>query len=48
MASGQVRHEILGASFGFYDAEEILSMSVKEIDSAVAFTGVNQNAPVIG
>ena len=43
-----LQHEITGASFGFYSAEEIRSISVKHIDSAVAFTGVNQNAPVIG
>jgi len=44
----QVSHELRGASFGFYDPDEIRAISVKHIDSPIAFAGVNQQAPVIG
>ena len=48
MSKSQIEHEVLGASFGFYDPDEIRAISVKRIDSAIAFAGVNQQAPVIG
>ena len=41
----QVSHELRGASFGFYDPDEIRAISVKHIDSPIAFAGVNQQAP---